>query len=79
MHRFIRRVAVRDPVRRGRLIRRWLRFRRAGTGTAGMLSNLIWTVASITLSTAGGLLLGATLLNAVFPAAIQAFTTMFGA
>ncbi|WP_029422090.1 hypothetical protein [Alicyclobacillus macrosporangiidus] len=73
------RVMIRDPVWRGHMIRRWLRLRRAGTGTAAQLSSIIWTVASITLATAGGLLLGNTLLNGVFPAAIQAFTTMFGA
>ncbi|MCL6594391.1 MAG: hypothetical protein K6T31_10475 [Alicyclobacillus sp.] len=73
------RVMIRDPVWRGRLLRRWLRLRRAGSGTAAMLSNLIWTVASITLATAGGLFLGNTLLNGVYPAALQAFTSMFGA
>lgn len=72
------RAMIRDPVWRGRLIRRCLRWRRAGTGNAAMMSNLIWTVAMISLSTAGGLLLGSTLLSGVFPAALQAFTSMFG-
>ncbi|WP_029423350.1 hypothetical protein [Alicyclobacillus macrosporangiidus] len=79
MRRFMRRVAIRDPVWRGRLIRRCLRLKRAGSGMAAMVSNIIWTVASITLATAGGLLLGNTLLNGVFPAALNAFTAMFGA
>ncbi|SFV09168.1 hypothetical protein [Alicyclobacillus macrosporangiidus] len=79
MRRIVRRVAIRDPVWRGRMIRRWLRLRQAGSGMSAMMSNLIWLLATITLSTAGGLLLGNTLLNGVFPAALNAFTAMFGA
>ncbi|ACV58209.1 hypothetical protein [Alicyclobacillus acidocaldarius] len=55
------------------------RWQRAGTGTGGMLVNLIWLLGGISLATAGGLLLGSTLLDGVFPAALRAFTAMFGA
>lgn len=56
-----------------------VRWQRAGTGTSGMLVNLIWLLGGISLATAGGLLIGSTLLNGVFPAALHAFTSMFSA
>jgi hypothetical protein len=69
---------IRDPVWRGRMIRRCLRMRRAGTGNAALMSSLIWVAFIITLSTAAGLYLGATFHDGVLPAALQAFTSMFG-
>ncbi|MCL6548494.1 MAG: hypothetical protein K6T30_06260 [Alicyclobacillus sp.] len=68
---------ARGSVLCGAVLRR-LRWRRGGTGMSATLANLIWVGAMITVATAAGLLLGSTLLNGVFPAALQAFLAMFG-
>lgn len=53
------------------------RFRRAGTGTSAMVSNLIIAIAVITSATVVGMILGKSL-SGNAQIAVNAFTNMFG-
>lgn len=69
---------VRDPVWRGRLIRRMLRLRRGGSGSGIITASVILLCFAITSALAVGLYLGGTLQQSILPAALQAFSAMFG-